>query len=49
MSTLIVAVEPVAYWPHPELVYPGMTLMLRTRADANAVASDLQDLQDGHD
>ena len=35
---LDVPVEPVAYWPHPELVYPGMTLMLRTRTDANAVA-----------
>jgi putative ABC transport system permease protein len=36
---LDVPVEPVAYWPHPELVYSGMTLMLRTRGDANAVAS----------
>jgi putative ABC transport system permease protein len=35
---LDVPVEPVAYWPHPELVYPGMTLMLRTRGDASAVA-----------
>jgi putative ABC transport system permease protein len=35
---LDVAVEPVVYWPHPELVYPGMTLMLRTRGDASAVA-----------
>ncbi len=35
---LDVDVEPVAYWPHPELVYPGMTLMLRTRGDAAAVA-----------
>jgi putative ABC transport system permease protein len=35
---LDVPVEPVAYWPHPELVYPGMTLMLRTRGDAGAVA-----------
>ena len=32
-------VEPVAYWPHPELVYSGMTLMLRTRGDASAVGS----------
>jgi putative ABC transport system permease protein len=36
---LDVAVEPVAYWPYPELVYPGMTLMLRTRTDAGAVAA----------
>ncbi len=35
---LDVAVEPVVYWPHPELVYSGMTLMLRTRGDAGAVA-----------
>jgi putative ABC transport system permease protein len=35
---LDVAVEPVVYWPHPELVYSGMTLMLRTRGDASAVA-----------
>jgi putative ABC transport system permease protein len=32
------AVEPVAYWPHPELVYPGMTMVLRTKGDASAVA-----------
>ena len=32
------AVEPVAYWPHPELVYPGMTIVLRTKGDASAVA-----------
>jgi putative ABC transport system permease protein len=36
---LDVAVEPVAYWPHPELVYPGMWVMLRTRSGASAVAS----------
>jgi putative ABC transport system permease protein len=32
------AIEPMVYWPHAELVYPGMTMMLRTRGDANAVA-----------
>jgi putative ABC transport system permease protein len=36
---LDIAVEPVAYWPHPELVYPGMTVMLRTKGDARAVAA----------
>ena len=36
---LDVGVEPMVYWPHPELVYTGMTLMLRTKGDANAVAS----------
>jgi len=35
---LDVPVEPVAYWPHPELAYSGMTLMLRTRGNAGAVA-----------
>jgi putative ABC transport system permease protein len=35
---LDIPVEPVSYWPHPELVYSGMTLMLRTRGDASAVA-----------
>jgi len=35
---LDLAVEPVAYWPHPELVYSGMTFMVRTRDDASAVA-----------
>src|SRR5262249_3490665 len=34
---LDITVEPVAYRPHPELVYPGMTVMLRTRGDASAV------------
>ena len=33
---LDVAIEPVVYWPHPELVYSGMTLMLRTGTDASA-------------
>jgi putative ABC transport system permease protein len=36
---LDVAVEPMVYWPHAELVFPGMTLMLRTRGDASAVAA----------
>lgn len=35
---LDIAVEPMVYWPHAELVYPGMTLMLRTRGDASVVA-----------
>ena len=32
------SVEPMVYWPHAELAYSGMTLMLRTSNDANAVA-----------
>lgn len=35
---LDVSIEPMAYWPHPELVLPGMTIMLRTKGDASAVA-----------
>jgi len=31
-------IEPMVYWPHSELVYTGMTLMLRTRGDAKAIA-----------
>jgi putative ABC transport system permease protein len=31
-------VEPMAYWPHAELVYSGMTIMLRTTTDPNSVA-----------
>jgi putative ABC transport system permease protein len=32
------AVEPMVYWPHAELVYPGMTIMLRAKGDAAALA-----------
>lgn len=35
---LDIEVEPMAYWPQPELVYSWMTLMLRTKGDAAAVA-----------
>ncbi len=38
------AVEPVAYWPHPELVYPGMTIVLRTKTDASAVAPSAREV-----
>ena len=31
-------VEPVAYWPHPELVFSSMTFVIRTQGDATAVA-----------
>jgi putative ABC transport system permease protein len=31
--------EPMAYWPHPELVYSGMTLVMRTREAPNSVAT----------
>lgn len=32
------AVEPMSYYPHAELAFGGMTMMLRTSNDANAVA-----------
>jgi putative ABC transport system permease protein len=32
------AVEPMVYYPHAELTYFGMTMMLRTTGDPNAVA-----------
>jgi putative ABC transport system permease protein len=30
--------EPMAYWPHPELVYPFMTFVIRTQGPAENVA-----------
>ena len=38
------AVEPVSYWSHPELVYPGMTLVVRTNGDASAVAGPAREV-----
>jgi putative ABC transport system permease protein len=35
---LDVPIEPMVYWPYAELVYTGMTLMIRTRGDAATVA-----------
>jgi putative ABC transport system permease protein len=32
-------VEPMAFWPHAELVYPSMTLTIRTRGDSTSVAA----------
>jgi putative ABC transport system permease protein len=43
------AVDPVAYWPHPELVYPGMTIVLRTNGDARAVAPAAREVIRGLD
>jgi len=43
------SVEPVAYWPHPELVYPGMTIVLRTKGDATAVAPAAREVIRGLD
>jgi putative ABC transport system permease protein len=33
------AVEPVVYWPHPELVYNRMTVLVRTQTDPLALVS----------
>ena len=30
--------EPMAYWPHPELTYPSMTFVIRTRGPAENIA-----------
>jgi putative ABC transport system permease protein len=30
-------IEPMAYWPHPELTYPFMTLVIRTRGEATNI------------
>jgi len=35
-------VEPMAFWPHAELVYAGMTLMVRTNADPTSVISGVR-------
>jgi putative ABC transport system permease protein len=32
-------IEPMAFWPHPELAYSFMTLVIRTQTDAASVAS----------
>ena len=32
-------VEPMAYWPHPELAYPFMTLVIRTHGEPASVAA----------
>jgi putative ABC transport system permease protein len=31
-------VEPMSYWPHPELTYSGMTFVIRTQGEPAAVA-----------
>jgi putative ABC transport system permease protein len=32
-------VKPMSYWPHPELTYSGMTLVIRTQGEPTAVAN----------
>ncbi|HJQ25172.1 MAG TPA: ABC transporter permease [Blastocatellia bacterium] len=36
---LNIETEPMAYWPHPELTYPFMTLVIRTPGDPTSIAS----------
>jgi len=31
-------IEPMSYWPHPELAYPFMTLVIRTQGDPASIA-----------
>ncbi len=32
-------VEPMAFWPHAELVYPAMTIAIRTRGETTSIAA----------
>src|SRR5262245_27138706 len=32
-------VQPMSYWPHPELTYSGMTFVIRTKSEPAAVAN----------
>jgi hypothetical protein len=32
-------VEPMAFWPHAELVYSRMTIVIRTSGDSTAIAA----------
>jgi putative ABC transport system permease protein len=36
-------VEPMSYWPHPELAFPFMTLVIRTSGDASSIATGALD------
>src|SRR5499426_818908 len=37
-------VKPMSYWPHPELTYSGMTLVLRTQGEPTAIANAARDV-----
>ena len=37
--TLDAELQPISYWPHPELAYSGMTFAIRTKGEAAAVAA----------
>jgi putative ABC transport system permease protein len=38
------AAEPLSYWPHPELAYPGMTIVLRTKGDAASMSNPAREV-----
>jgi putative ABC transport system permease protein len=37
-------VEPMAFWPHAELVYPGMTFVIRTQGDSTSIAATIRNI-----
>jgi putative ABC transport system permease protein len=42
-------IEPMAFWPHPELVTSSMTLILRTRGEPTSVATAARNVIQGLD
>jgi putative ABC transport system permease protein len=43
-TTLDTPVEPMSYWPHPELAYTGMTIVLRAKGDAASLATPAREV-----
>jgi len=37
-------IEPMSYWPHPELAYSSMTFVIRTKGDAAAITSGARNI-----
>ena len=37
-------IEPMSYWPHPELAYSFMTLVIRTKGDASNIAASARNV-----
>jgi predicted permease len=46
---LDIEIEPMAFWPHPELVVSSMTLILRTRGEPTSVAAAARNVIQGLD
>jgi putative ABC transport system permease protein len=40
--SLDAAVKPMVYWPHPQLAYSSMTLVIRTEGDPSSIAAAAQ-------